>query len=112
MTVLACFRGYRGFPFSEYSGVTDVKRIVGLAIVTFSLLLSSAPVLADCEGYTGPGGPCSTGPGGGLSTGPGGGLSTGPGGGLSTGPGGGLSTGPGGGLSTGPGNHWRRVPPQ
>jgi hypothetical protein len=58
---------------------------------------------AQCVGYAGPGGPCSTGPGGGLSTGPGGGLSTGPGGGLSTGPGGGLSTGPGGGLSTGPG---------
>jgi hypothetical protein len=72
---------------------------------------------ANCVGYAGPGGPCSTGPGGGLSTGPGGGLSTGPGGGLSTGPGGGLSTGPGGGLSTGPGgglsngpNPWRRVP--
>ena len=74
-----------------------------------SLILSSSAVFA-CDGYTGPGGPCSTGPGGGLSTGPGGGLSTGPGGGLSTGPGGGLSTGPGGGLSNGP-NQWRRIPP-
>jgi hypothetical protein len=70
--------------------------------VAFELLIAGT-VRAQCVGYAGPGGPCSTGPGGGLSTGPGGGLSTGPGGGLSTGPGGGLSTGPGGGLSTGPG---------
>jgi hypothetical protein len=72
------------------------------AAMIFSLLLSSPSVFADCIGYSGPGGPCSTGPGGGRSTGPGGGLSTGPGG--------GLSTGPGGGLSNGPGNNWRRVP--
>ena len=70
-------------------------------ILIFSLLLTSGSIFADCIGYTGPGGPCSTGPGGGLSTGPGGGLSTGPGG--------GLSTGPGGGLSNGPDNNWRRV---
>lgn len=56
------------------------------AILVFGLLLSSTSAFADCVGYTGPGGPCSTGPGGGLST------------------------GPGGGLSTGPGNNWRRVP--
>ena len=49
-------------------------------------------VSANCVGYSGPGGPCSTGPGGGLSTGPGGGLSTGPGGGLSNTP-----------------NSWRRI---
>lgn len=68
-------------------------------ILIVSLLCTSASLYADCSGYSGPGGPCSSGPGGGLSTGPGGGLSTGPGG--------GLSTGPGGGLSTGPGNNWR-----
>ena len=56
------------------------------AALVFSLLFSSSGVFADCIGYTGPGGPCSTGPGGGLST------------------------GPGGGLSNGPGNNWRRVP--
>ena len=70
-------------------------------ILLSSLLLSSSVAFA-CEGYAGPGGPCSYGPGGGLSYGPGGGLSTGPGGGLSYGPGGGLSNGP---------NQWRRVPP-
>ncbi len=80
------------------------KLLAGLATGLFLLGMTffSSNVLAECIGYSGPGGPCSTGPGGGLSTGPGGGLSTGPGG--------GLSTGPGGGLSTGPGNNWRRVP--
>jgi hypothetical protein len=72
------------------------------SIVICSLLLSAPSAFAQCIGYAGTGGPCSTGPGGGLSTGPGGGLSTGPGG--------GLSTGPGGGLSNGPENNWRRVP--
>ena len=80
----------------------DMKpKLVALAA---TMTLVSASAFANCVGYTGPGGPCSTGPGGGLSTGPGGGLSTGPGG--------GLSTGPGGGLSSGPGNNWRRVPPR
>ena len=81
----------------------DLKNIYTKTACALALGLLSVSAMADCTGYTGPGGPCSTGPGGGLSTGPGGGLSTGPGGGLSTGPGGGLSTGPGGGLSTGPG---------
>jgi len=79
-----------------------------------SLTLMTASVFANCVGYSGPGGPCSTGPGGGLSTGPGGGMSTGPGGGMSTGPGGGMSTGPGGGCSTGPGartDRWNRPNP-
>ena len=35
------------------------------------LILISPAVFADCIGYSGPGGPCSTGPGGGMSTGPG-----------------------------------------
>jgi hypothetical protein len=48
-------------------------------ILIFSLLLSSANAFAECVGYTGPGGACSTGPGGGLSTAPGGGCYTGPG---------------------------------
>ena len=64
-------------------------------ILIFSLLLSSANAFAECVGYSGPGGPCSTGPGGGLSTAPGSGLYTGPGGGASTSPGGGCYTGPG-----------------
>ncbi len=46
-----------------------------------SLFLASVSAMADCVGYTGPGGACSTGPGGGLYTGPGGGAYTGPGGG-------------------------------
>jgi hypothetical protein len=45
--------------------------------VAFELLIAGT-VRAQCVGYAGPGGPCSTGPGGGLSTGPGGGLSNGP----------------------------------
>ena len=73
------------------------------AILTFSLLFKSANALADCIGYSGPGGPCYSGPGGGLYTGPGGGAYTGPGGGAYTGPGGGAYTGPGGGAYTGPG---------
>jgi hypothetical protein len=89
------------------------KRIT--AVLASSLVLFAANAFAECKGYSGPGGPCSTGPGGGLSTGPGGGLSTGPGGGMSTGPGGGLSTGPGGGCSTGPGartDKWNRPNPR
>lgn len=65
--------------------------------------LSPDSAAAQCRGYAGPGGPCSTGPGGGLSAGPGGGLNAGPGGGLNAGPGGGLYTGPGGGMYAGPG---------
>ena len=45
-------------------------------ILIVSLLCTSASIYADCSGYSGPGGPCSSGPGGGLSTKPGGGLST------------------------------------
>ena len=97
--------------FNQELSMERIMKIKVVAIIVSSLIFIPTSVLADCIGYTGPGGPCSTGPGGGLSTGPGGGLSTGPGGGLSTGPGGGLSTGPGGGLSTGPGNHWRRSVP-
>jgi hypothetical protein len=57
-------------------GKTMKRRVK--ATLVFSLLFSSG-AFANCIGYSGPGGPCSTGPGGGLSTGPGGGLSTGPG---------------------------------
>jgi len=46
-----------------------------------AILILPIQASAQCIGYAGPGGPCSTDPGGGLSTGPGGGLSTGPGGG-------------------------------
>ena len=46
------------------------------------VLIFSVNLLANCMGYSGPGGPCSTGPGGGLSTGPGGGAYTGPGSGV------------------------------
>ena len=48
----------------------------------FTALLSicCSSLYANCVGYSGPGGPCSTGPGGGLYTGPGGGAYTGPGG--------------------------------
>lgn len=56
--------------------------------LTLILLIQSASALADCKGYSGPGGPCYTGPGGGLYTGPGGGAYTGPGGGCYNGPGG------------------------
>ena len=66
-------------------------------------LFFSNQALAECKGYSGPGGPCYTGPGGGLYTGPGGGAYTGPGGGAYTGPGGGAYTGPGGGVYAGPG---------
>jgi hypothetical protein len=34
------------------------------AILILSLLFSSATAFADCNGYSGPGGPCYTGPGG------------------------------------------------
>ena len=52
-----------------------------LQIIMVCELLLSAEAFANCIGYSGPGGPCSTGPGGGLYTGPGGGAYTGPGGG-------------------------------
>ena len=70
------------------------------------LILTSTSIFADCIGYSGPGGPCSTGPGGGLYTGPGGGAYTGPGGGAYTGPGGGCYNGPGGGT-----DQWNRPNP-
>jgi len=92
--------------FSKYGlfkVYTIMRKTYFAALLALSLSAFAGSTFANCVGYSGPGGPCSTGPGGGLSTGPGGGLSTGPGGGLSTGPGGGLSTGPGGGMSTGPG---------
>lgn len=73
------------------------------AILLAGVLLLPSTALAECVGYSGPGGPCYTGPGGGLYTGPGGGAYTGPGGGAYTGPGGGAYTGPGGGAYTGPG---------
>ena len=86
-----------------------------LQICILCTALFSTAALAECIGYSGPGGQCSTGPGGGLSTGPGGGASTGPGGGAYTGPGGGVSTGPGGGCYTGPGgggtDKWNRPSP-
>lgn len=68
-------------------------------ILLVSLALSSPYVLAECIGYSGPGGPCYTGLGGGIYTAPGGAY-TGPGG-AYTGPGG-AYTGPGG-AYTGPG---------
>ena len=83
----------------------------------FTALLSicCSSLYANCVGYSGPGGPCSTGPGGGLYTGPGGGAYTGPGGGAYTGPGGGAYTGPGGGCYSGPGgggtDKWNRPNP-
>jgi hypothetical protein len=58
--------------------------------------------VAECRGYTGPGGACYSGPGGGLYSGPGDGRYSGPGGGLYSGPEGGLYSGPGGGIYTGP----------
>ena len=93
-------------------------------ILVVSLALSSSDVLAECIGYSGPGGPCYTGVGGGLYTGPGGaytgrgGAYTGPGG-AYTGPGG-AYTGPGGAYSgdpcnSGPGassyDQWNRPSP-
>ena len=76
-------------------------KMIGFMLVTAFFFSNQA--LAECKGYSGPGGPCYTGPGGGLYTGPGGGAYTGPGGGAYTGPGGGAYTGPGGGAYTGPG---------
>src|SRR6266566_4402422 len=85
--------------------ISNMKPLL-TALALFGSLAAASIATADCVGYSGPGGPCSTGPGGGLSTGPGGGLSTGPGGGLSTGPGGGWSNGPGRGY-----DRWNRPNP-
>ena len=82
-----------------------MKKTIEICI-TLALLIST-DIFANCIGYSGPGGPCSTGPGGGLSTGPGGGAYTGPGGGASTGPGGGCYSGPGGGGT----DRWNRPSP-
>jgi hypothetical protein len=66
-----------------------------LQTLVVALAMLPAAAVAQCTGYSGPGGACYSGPGGGLYSGPGGGAYSGPGGGLYTGPGGGLYTGPG-----------------
>ena len=72
-------------------------------ILVVSLALSSSDVLAECIGYSGPGGACYTGLGGGLYTGPGGAY---------TGPGGAYSGDP---CNSGPGassyDQWNRPSP-
>lgn len=47
-------------------------------ILALAFSVASLNSFADCIGYAGPNGPCSTGPGGGLYTGPGGGCYSGP----------------------------------
>jgi hypothetical protein len=64
------------------SNSVRMKVLVGLMMI----FLPNVAV-AECRGYSGPGGPCYSGPGGGLYSGPGGGLYSGPGGGLYSGPG-------------------------
>jgi hypothetical protein len=81
----------------------SIQRWLPLLVVSAVLALSAEIAVAQCRGYSGPGGPCYVGPGGGLYSGPGGGLYSGSGGGLNSGPGGGLYTGPGGGMYSGPG---------
>ena len=107
-----CFRNYNGSeavqPANQTPWPLSIRgwTIPTVALCLFALGFEAAraqETLAECHGYSGPGGACYSGPGGGLYSGPGGGLYSGPGGGLYSGPGGGLYSGPGGGMYTGPG---------
>ena len=59
----------------------------------------------NCQGYSGPGGPCYDGPGGPAYAGPGGPAYAGPGGPCYAGPGGNMYSGPGGNMYSGPGGN-------
>lgn len=76
-----------------------MKNIILILILLSIGNVSSAIDPCNCQGYSGPGGPCYTGPGGNMYSGPGGNMYAGPGGPAYDGPGGPCYDGPGGGWN-------------
>lgn len=76
-----------------------------LLVLTFIMISNTAFAInpCNCQGYSGPGGPCYNGPGGPAYSGPGGPAYAGPGGPCYSGPGGNMYAGPGGNMYSGPG---------